>query len=97
MAASSPWCDTSHGKGGWRHAGTVHNGGGVAQWLECPEFQSEEPEFDTLAGQGEDQFFCPSGVPVGFFLPVLSTGEVGKKKCVKKTKKRARFVTSISK
>ena len=49
--------------------------------------------------EGEGGVLC-AGVPVGFFSSrstVLSTGEVGGKKCVQKKKKSARFVTSISK
>ena len=33
--------------------------GGGAQWLES-EFKSEDPGFKSLAGQGEEQFVCPS-------------------------------------
>ena len=34
------------------------------------EFNSEDPGFDPLAGQGEEQFFCPSVNSCAFsFLP----------------------------
>ena len=33
--------------------------GDVTRWLQS-EFNSEDPGFDPLVGQGKEQFFCPS-------------------------------------
>ena len=39
--------------------------GDAAQWyVSASEFKSEDPGFDPLAGQGEDQYFCPPESPL---------------------------------
>ena len=36
------------------------DGGRNSQWVERRKFKSEDPGFDPLAGQGDEQFVYPS-------------------------------------